>query len=93
MLPGVRSAPTEEIDMTDEATREPEYRWPLEVRRAAAQAAVTASKKTGRPVHPDVKELADEADRLEGRIFVEEQPESVRQRIRRWLRQLLGVSE
>jgi hypothetical protein len=79
--------------MTDEAAQEPEYRWPLEVRRAAAQAAVTASKKTGRPVHPRVKELADEADRLEGKMFVPEQPPSVRQRMGRYLRDLLGVSE
>jgi hypothetical protein len=79
--------------MTDETTREPEYLWPLEVRRAAAQAAVTASKKTGWPVHPLVKELAEEADRLEGMMFVEEEPETVRQRIGRWTRQLLGVSE
>jgi hypothetical protein len=57
------------------------------------EGGVREKKKTARPLHPDVKELADEADRLEGRIFVEEQPESVRQRIRRWLRQLLGVSE
>lgn len=28
------------------------------VRRAAARAAVTASRKTGRPVHPDVAVLA-----------------------------------
>ena len=28
------------------------------VRRAAARAAVTASRKTGRPVHPDVAALA-----------------------------------
>jgi hypothetical protein len=67
--------------------------WDIRVRRAAAQAAVTASKKTGRPVHPRVKELAEEADRLEGRIRVPERPESVRQRISRWIRQLLGVSE
>jgi hypothetical protein len=37
----------------------------IEVRRAAAQVAVTASKKTGRPVDPRVKALADEADELE----------------------------
>jgi hypothetical protein len=66
--------------------------WSIEVRRAAAQAAVAASKKTGRPVHPRVKELAEEADRLEGRIRVPEQPPSVRQRIRRYLRDLLRVS-
>jgi hypothetical protein len=79
--------------MTDETTREPKYLWPLEVRRAAAQAVVAASKRTGWPVHPIVKELAEEADRLEGWSFVEEQPETVRQRIGRWTRQLLGVSE
>ena len=42
-------------------------RWSIEVRRAAAQAAVAASKKTGRPVDPRVKQLADEADELERR--------------------------
>jgi hypothetical protein len=52
---------------------------------------VEASKKTGRPVHPLVKELADDADRLEGRVSSPEQPESVRQRIRSYIRGLLGV--
>jgi hypothetical protein len=42
-------------------------RWSIEVLRAAAQVAVTASKKTGRPVDPRVKALADEADALERR--------------------------
>jgi hypothetical protein len=69
-----------------------EPRWSIEVRRAAAQVAVTASKITGRPVHPRVKELADEADRLEGRIFTPDQPESVRRRIRRYVRDLLRVN-
>jgi hypothetical protein len=31
----------------------------LDVRKAAAQAAVAASEKTGRPVDPRVKELAE----------------------------------
>lgn len=31
----------------------------LSVRKAAAKAAVAASKKTGRPVDPRVKELAE----------------------------------
>ena len=31
----------------------------LEVRKAAARAAVTASRKTGRPVSPLVKRLAE----------------------------------
>jgi len=31
----------------------------LDVRKAAAKAAVAASKKTGRPVDPRVKELAE----------------------------------
>lgn len=37
--------------------REP--KWSLEVRKAAAQAAVAASKNTGRPVDPRVKALAE----------------------------------
>jgi hypothetical protein len=67
--------------------------WSIDVRRAAAQAAVTASKNTGRPVHPEVKALAEEADRLEGRIFVPEQPPSVRERIGRYLRDLFVVTD
>ena len=39
--------------------------WSIEVRRAAAQVAVAASKITGRPVDPRVKKLAEEADELE----------------------------
>lgn len=42
------------------APREPRQTPPsLRVARAAAQAAVAASKKTGRPVDPRVKELAE----------------------------------
>lgn len=33
--------------------------YTLSVRKAAARAAVTASKKTGRPVDPDVAKLAN----------------------------------
>jgi hypothetical protein len=66
--------------------------WTIEVRRAAAQVAVKASKITGRPVDPRVKALADEADRLEGRVSAPVQAESVRQRMRRYVRDLLGVS-
>lgn len=47
--------PTEE---TPEGTKRPEVS-DLEVRKAAARAAVAASKKTGRPVDPRVKELAE----------------------------------
>lgn len=36
-----------------------QFRYSLEVRVAAARAALTASKKTGRPVAPLVKELAE----------------------------------
>jgi hypothetical protein len=66
-------------------TYEPD--WSIEVRRAAAQVAVEASKKTGHPVHPRVKELAEEADRLEGRI--PEKPLSRGQRIGRRIREIL----
>jgi hypothetical protein len=72
-------------------TYEPD--WSIEVRRAAARVAVTASKKTGHPVHPRLKELADEADRLEGRIRIPEQPPSLRQRIGRYLRDLFVVRD
>ena len=34
----------------------------LDVAIAAAQTAVAASKKTGRPVHPRVKEIAELGD-------------------------------
>jgi hypothetical protein len=47
---------------SQETPMDAEHRKParsLAVRRAAAQAAVTASKKTGRPVDPRVKELAE----------------------------------
>ncbi len=40
------------------ATQPPEVRS-LAIRKAAAKVAVTASKKTGRPVDPRVKELAE----------------------------------
>jgi len=36
-----------------------QFRYSLEVRVLAARAAVTASRKTGRPVAPLVKELAE----------------------------------
>ena len=52
-------------DEPTEATPKPRHKRSIEVRRAAAQLAVTASKKTGRPVDPRVKALADEADELE----------------------------
>jgi hypothetical protein len=42
-----------------------EPRWSIEVRRAAAQAAVAASKITGRPVDPRVKELAESDERTD----------------------------
>ncbi|WP_241473977.1 hypothetical protein [Mycolicibacterium neoaurum] len=38
----------------------------LAVRQAAARAAVTASEKTGRPVHPDVAELAGSNNEMLG---------------------------
>lgn len=41
-----------EIPRTEEERR-------FAVRKAAAQAAVAASKKTGRPVDPRVKEIAE----------------------------------
>lgn len=37
----------------------PGKRYSLAVRKAAARAAVTASKKTGRPVDPAVAKLAN----------------------------------
>jgi hypothetical protein len=46
--------------MADQPTRK---RRSLAVRVAAAQAAVEASKKTGRPVDPRVKELAELGDK------------------------------
>jgi hypothetical protein len=47
---------------TQETPASEEKRKParsLEVRKAAARAAVAASKKTGRPVDPRVKKLAE----------------------------------
>jgi hypothetical protein len=45
--------------MAEQSTPKPQPRWSIEVRRAAAQAAVTASKITGRPVDPRGKKLAE----------------------------------
>lgn len=47
---------TQETHSRDERRKPPPS---LEVRVAAARAAVTASKKTGRPVAPRVQELAE----------------------------------
>jgi hypothetical protein len=50
------------MDIPQEAPVGGERRKPvrsLAVRKAAARAAVTASKKTRRPVHPEVKKLAE----------------------------------
>ena len=45
-------------DETPRATQRPDIPY-IEVRRAAARAAVAASKVTGRPVSPIVQELAN----------------------------------
>jgi hypothetical protein len=78
--------------MTDKAAPEPEYALPIRVRRAAAQAAVAASKKTGRPVDPRVRKLAEEADRLEAMPFTSVPRGTVRQRLGRYVRNLRQVS-
>ena len=46
-------------DKADAAPDPPKTGRSLAVRKAAAQFAVMASKKTGRPVDPRVQELAD----------------------------------
>jgi hypothetical protein len=46
-------------EMTGNTPQKPTTGRSLAVRRAAAQAAVTASKKTGRPVDARVQKLAN----------------------------------
>ncbi|HEU0192149.1 MAG TPA: hypothetical protein VFR17_12905 [Mycobacterium sp.] len=46
-------------DKPPETPNPPKRVRSLEVRKAAARAAVAASKKTGRPVDPRAKELAE----------------------------------